>query len=103
MCGGGSSGGSKGAKGEALVYRITAVVPGTSEAAARQALHVACGDYLGAVQYLKVEKLYRSGLVLFVPCCYKTVVLACSTCLYKCVCFFVLSQVFLLFFQNYAF
>ncbi|XP_063841302.1 uncharacterized protein LOC135089551 isoform X2 [Scylla paramamosain] len=63
VCGGGGSGGSKGAKGEALVYRITAVVPGTSEAAARQALHVACGDYLGAVQYLKVEKLYRLGVV----------------------------------------
>lgn len=63
VCGGGG-GVSRGARGEALVCRVTAVVPGTSEAAARQALHVASGDYQGAVQYLKVEKLYRSGLVL---------------------------------------
>lgn len=63
VCGDGG-GVNKGARGEALVCRVTAVVPGTSEAAARQALHVASGDYQGAVQYLKVEKLYRSGLVL---------------------------------------
>lgn len=68
VCGDGG-GVSKGARGEALVCRVTAVVPGTSETAARQALHVASGDYQGAVQYLKVEKLYRSGLVLFVLCC----------------------------------
>ncbi|ROT70357.1 putative tyrosine-protein kinase sid-3 isoform X2 [Penaeus vannamei] len=50
------------ARGEALVCRVAAVVPGTSEASARQALHVASGDYQGAVRFLKVEKLYRLGV-----------------------------------------
>lgn len=59
--GGGGGGGGGGASGEALVCRVAAVVPGTTEAAARQALHVASGDYQGAVRFLKVEKLYRSG------------------------------------------
>ena len=57
MVSGGGGGGGGG--GEALVMRVAAVVPGTSEAVARQALHVASGDYQGAVRFLKVEKLYR--------------------------------------------
>lgn len=62
VCSGGASGGGSGATGgEALVCRVAAVVPGTSEASARQALHVASGDYQGAVRFLKVEKLYRSA------------------------------------------
>ena len=60
VCGGvGATGGGVVAGGEALVARVAAVVPGTDEGGARQALHVASGNYLGAVQYLKVEKLYR--------------------------------------------
>ncbi|KAG7170612.1 Activated CDC42 kinase 1-like 1 [Homarus americanus] len=64
VCGGGrsSSGGVGASGGEALVCRVAAVVPGTSEAAARQALHVASGDYQGAVRFLKIEKLYRLGM-----------------------------------------
>ncbi|XP_042864453.1 tyrosine-protein kinase sid-3-like isoform X3 [Penaeus japonicus] len=63
VCGGGANGGGSGATGgEALVCRVAAVVPGTSEASARQALHVASGDYQGAVRFLKVEKLYRLGV-----------------------------------------
>ena len=57
--GGGSSNSSGGAGGEALVARVAAVVPGTDEVTARQALHVASGNFRGAVQYLKIEKLYR--------------------------------------------
>ncbi|KAK7071910.1 ATP binding [Halocaridina rubra] len=56
----GSNGSGNGA--QVLVGRIAAVVPGTTESAARQALHVAGGDYQGAVRFLKVEKLYRLGL-----------------------------------------
>lgn len=45
--------------GEAQLSRVASAVPGASAAEARQALHVAAGSYQGAVQYLKVEKLYR--------------------------------------------
>ncbi|KAF2351981.1 Serine-threonine/tyrosine-protein kinase catalytic domain [Trinorchestia longiramus] len=45
-----------------LVGRVAAVVAGSTVPEARQALHVAGGNYKGAVQYLKVEKLYRLGL-----------------------------------------
>ena len=50
VCGGvGATGGGVVAGGEALVARVAAVVPGTDEGGARQALHVASGNYLGAV------------------------------------------------------
>lgn len=67
MCSYGGGGGADGKSSresqvEALVSRVAAVVAGTTEADARQALHVASGDYQGAVRFLKVEKLYRSGL-----------------------------------------
>lgn len=63
VCGGGSSSRGYGASGgETLVCRVAAVVPGTSKAAAHQALHIASGDYQGAVRFLKVEKLYRLGM-----------------------------------------
>lgn len=58
--GGGASGDICGRNGgDVLVGRVAAVVPGTSLSSAKQALHVAHGDYQGAVQFLKVEKLYR--------------------------------------------
>ncbi|KAK3860468.1 hypothetical protein Pcinc_033481 [Petrolisthes cinctipes] len=64
--GGGGAGaegkGSRESQVGALVSRVAAVVAGTTEADARQALHVASGDYQGAVRFLKVEKLYRLGL-----------------------------------------
>lgn len=72
VCAGeGGGGGVVTSGGEALVSRVAAVVPGTSEAAARQALHVASGDYQGAVRFLKVEKLYRSGYQLWLCLLYR--------------------------------
>ena len=65
VCGvGGGVGGGNAAGGEVLVGRVAAVVPGTTESSARQALHIASGDYQGAVRFLKIEKLYRSAKVL---------------------------------------
>ncbi|RXG71889.1 hypothetical protein Avbf_01969 [Armadillidium vulgare] len=63
--GGAETSGNKGraaCAGDVLVGRVAAVVPGTSLSSAKQALHVSSGDFQGAVQYLKVEKLYRLGL-----------------------------------------
>ncbi|XP_066973940.1 uncharacterized protein Ack isoform X1 [Macrobrachium rosenbergii] len=63
VCGGGGGvGGGITSGAEVLVGRVAAVVPGTTESAARQALHISSGDYQGAVRFLKVEKLYRLGL-----------------------------------------